>query len=103
MIVLAYLWLLALVPLVIERTDREVQWHARNGLVLMAAELVFWLVLIAVTSLAALASWGLGLVLSLFVMAAWIGVLLMHAAAIIKGIAGGRLIVPGVSAFADRV
>ena len=37
MIVLAYLWLLALVPLLFEKTDREVQWHAKHGIVLMIA------------------------------------------------------------------
>ena len=36
MIVLAYLWLLALIPLLLEKQDAEVQWHAKHGLVLMA-------------------------------------------------------------------
>src|SRR5437016_5802174 len=40
MIVLAYLWPLALVPLLLEKHDADVQWHARHGLVLMAAELL---------------------------------------------------------------
>ena len=40
MIVLAYLWLLALIPLLVEKQDPEVQWHAKHGLVLMIAELV---------------------------------------------------------------
>ena len=40
MIVLAYLWLLALVPLLVEKQDPEVQWHAKHGLVLMIAELL---------------------------------------------------------------
>ena len=35
MIVLSYLWLLALVPLLTEKDDKEVQWHAKHGLVLM--------------------------------------------------------------------
>jgi hypothetical protein len=28
MIVLSYLWLLALIPLLTEKEDKEVQWHA---------------------------------------------------------------------------
>src|SRR6266849_1421589 len=40
MIVLAYLWPLALVPLLIERGDPDVQWHAKHGIVLMIAELI---------------------------------------------------------------
>src|SRR4030081_1140992 len=40
MIVLAYLWPLALVPLLLEKHDPDLQWHARHGLVLMLAELL---------------------------------------------------------------
>ena len=34
MLVLAYLGSLALIPLVVEKNDPEVQWHAKHGLVL---------------------------------------------------------------------
>ena len=40
MIVLAYLWLLALVPLFAAREDPDIQWHAKHGIVLMAAEVL---------------------------------------------------------------
>jgi uncharacterized membrane protein len=103
MIVLAYLWLLALVPLVLEKGDAEVQWHAKHGIVLMIAELLLLLVYILVTSIISLATLGIGCVLSLFLIFAWVGVLGLHAAAIVKGINGGRLIVPFVSAYADRM
>ena len=43
MIVLSYLWLLALVPLLVEKEDKEVQWHAKHGIVLMVAEIVLWI------------------------------------------------------------
>ncbi len=42
MILLSYLWLLALIPLVVEKEDREVQWHAKHGLVLTVVEMIFW-------------------------------------------------------------
>ena len=43
-IVLAYLWLLALVPFLAEKDDPEVRWHARHGLLLFGAEMaVFFL------------------------------------------------------------
>ena len=85
MIVLAYLWLLALVPLLFEKTDREVQWHAKHGIVLMITELVALLVYIMVTSIISLATLGIGCVLSLFLVFAWVGVLALHVVAIIKG------------------
>ena len=39
MLVLSYLGILSLVPLLAKKDDPEVQWHAKHGLVLMAAEL----------------------------------------------------------------
>ena len=97
MIVLAYLWLLALVPLLFEKTDREVQWHAKHGIVLMITEVVALLVYIMVTSIISLATLGIGCILSLFLVFAWVGVLALHVVAIIKGINGDRLIIPGIA------
>ncbi|HSN53826.1 MAG TPA: hypothetical protein VLT32_04100, partial [Candidatus Sulfomarinibacteraceae bacterium] len=62
-IVLSYLGLLALIPLLVEKEDREVQWHAKHGLVLMVAEFVamiaLWIVIMAVGAI----SGGLGCIL----------------------------------------
>src|SRR5439155_641611 len=102
MIVLAYLWLLALVPLMLEKQDHEVQWHAKHGIVLMIAELVVLLLYMMVTSIISMAALPIGCVLSLFLVFAWVGVLAMHVVAIIKGINGDRLMIPGVSEYASR-
>jgi uncharacterized membrane protein len=102
MIVLAYLWPLALVPLLVEKQDAEVQWHARHGIVLMIAELVLLFAYIMLTSVVSLATFGLGCVLSLFLVFGWIGILAVHIIAIVKGINGQRLIIPGVSEYANR-
>jgi hypothetical protein len=102
MIVLAYLWVLALVPLLVEKDDAEVQWHAKHGLVLTVAEIVLIVAYMMVTSIVSLATLGLGCALSLLLVFAWIGILVLHIAAILKGLNGGRLIVPGVSEYASR-
>jgi hypothetical protein len=102
MIVLAYLWLLAFVPLLFEQQSPELQWHARHGIVLMIAELLLLVGYILMTTLVSLATLGLGLVLSLLVVFVWVGILGLHVVAIIKGINGERLIVPHVSAYANR-
>src|SRR4026207_1023360 len=60
MIVLAYLWLLALVPLLVERRDPEVQWHAKHGLVLMIAELILLFGYTVMTSIVSLRATGGG-------------------------------------------
>ncbi|HEX7138264.1 MAG TPA: hypothetical protein VF219_10470 [Vicinamibacterales bacterium] len=102
MIVLAYLWVLAFIPLLVEKQDVEVQWHAKHGLVLMAAELVLIIAYILMTSIISLATFGLGCVLVLLLVFAWIGILGLHVAAILKGVNGGRLLIPGISEYADR-
>ena len=102
MIVLAYLWVLALIPLIVEKRDADVQWHAKHGLVLMAAELVLMFVFIVVISVVTLRTMGFGCVLSVLFVFGFVGVLALHVVAILKAISGGRLIVPGVSAYANR-
>ena len=102
MIVLSYLWPLALIPLLIDKQDAEVQWHARHGIVLAIAELILLFAYIIVTSIVGFRTLGLGCVLTLFLIFAWIAVLAVHVVAIVKGISGARLIVPGLSAYANR-
>ena len=102
MIVLAYLWPLAIVPLLVEKQDAEVQWHAKHGIVLMIAELVLLFAYIMMTSIVSLATLGLGCVLSLFLVFAWVGILAVHVVAILKGLNGRRLIIPGLSDYANR-
>ena len=103
MIVLAYLWPLALVPLLLEKHDSEVQWHAKHGIVLMIAELILLFGYIMLTSIVSLAALGLGCVLSVFLVFGWVGVMALHVVAILKGINGGRLIIPGLSDYANRL
>jgi uncharacterized membrane protein len=102
MIVLAYLWLLALVPLLVEKGDPDVQWHAKHGLVLMIAELLLFVGYVVVTSVVSLATLGLGCVLSIVLVFGWVGILVLHVVAILKGVNGSRFIIPGLSHYADR-
>src|SRR5688572_20714841 len=99
MILLSYLWLLALIPLVVEKDDREVQWHAKHGLVLTVAELIFW---VAFNVLTFVMGSFLGCLVAIFAPIVGLGFLILHIVAIIKGINGQRLIVPGISEYADR-
>ena len=75
MIVLSYLWLLALVPLLVEKDDREVQWHAKHGIVLMVAEIVLWIAIMIVTGIISVVSGALGCVVSLLTMGLWLAIL----------------------------
>ena len=100
MIVLSYLWLLALVPLLVEKDDKEVQWHAKHGLVLVGAEIIFW---IAVTIVQRALGTILGCVVSLLSIFVWLAIVILHIMAVVKGLNGGRLIIPGVSQYADKL
>ena len=102
MIVLAYLWPLALIPLLLEKQDAEVQWHAKHGLVLMIAELIAIFAYVTFTSVVSLATFGLGCVLGLLLVFGWVGILTVHVVAILKGLNGRRLIIPGLSDYANR-
>jgi uncharacterized membrane protein len=99
MIVLSYLWLLALVPLLTEKGDQEVQWHAKNGIALMLAEIVVWVALnLLLIPLGAILSCLVALAFPLL----FLGEVILHIMCIVKGINGQRLIIPGVSQYADK-
>lgn len=101
-LVLSYLWLLALVPFLIEKEDREVQWHAKHGLVLLVAEVIVWIALnvvqwVAGTIFGPLACFGC---VAFAVLA--VAQIALHIACIVKALGGERLIIPGVSQYADQ-
>ena len=102
MIVLSYLWLLALVPLLVEKEDKEVQWHAKHGIVLMVAEIVLWIAITIVTLVISSISGALGCVVSLLTFGLWLGILVVHVLCIVKGVNGQRFLIPGVSEYASR-
>jgi uncharacterized membrane protein len=102
MIVLAYLWLLALVPLLVEKDDKEVQWHAKHGIVLLVAEIILWIALGIFSTFLGFVSGGLGCLISFLYPILWIGIIVLHIIAIVKGVNGQRLIIPGVSEYASK-
>jgi uncharacterized membrane protein len=102
MIVLSYLGLLALIPLLVEKDDSEVQWHAKHGLVLTVFEVVVFIGLQILIMLLGAVSGGLGCVFGLLVPIFMVAVLIVHILCIVKGLNGQRFLVPGVSEFANR-
>jgi uncharacterized membrane protein len=102
MIVLSYLWILAIVPLLVEKEDKEVQWHAKHGIVLLVAEIVLWIAVGIVSTMISMMSMTLGCVVSLLTMALWLGIIVVHVMAIVKGVNGQRFLIPGISEYASR-
>lgn len=100
MIVLSYLWILALIPFLAEKEDREVQWHAKNGLLLTGAELLLW---VALTMLSvATSAVDLGCTGCMLQSILGIVLLVIRVVAIIKGVGGGRLHIPVLSDYTSR-
>jgi hypothetical protein len=107
MLVLAYLWPLALVPLLVETGDAEVQWHAKHGLLLTVVEgaaLMAWAM-----SAEALAFLTAGLLGCLFLLVSPVVVLgflalvlVVHALAMARALNGQRLLIPRISQYTNR-
>ncbi|MFN7960051.1 MAG: hypothetical protein U0002_02160 [Thermoanaerobaculia bacterium] len=102
MIVLSYLGILALIPLLTEKNDQEVQWHAKHGLVLTVAWFILCVVLgmlgVVLSAAAGPAGCLVGLMWPLMVL----GILGVTIACIMKGINGQRFLIPGLSDFANK-
>ena len=97
MIALSYLGPLALVPLLVEKDDAEVQWHAKHGLVL----LILWIgVSVALGIITAVP--GVGCLAVFAYPFVGLAAVVIHIMCIVKGVNGERFKLPGISDFADR-
>ena len=107
MLVLAYLPPFAVVPLLTEKHDAEIHWHAKHGIVLMAAEMLVLLALVVVSLVLGLLTGGIGclvvpLILFWVLAIPFLGFLVLHVVAVMKALSGKRLIIPVISEYADR-
>jgi uncharacterized membrane protein len=97
-LVVSYLPLLGVVPLFFGESSREVRWHARNGILLSAA---FVAILGAATG-AGLLFPSLSCVYGIAVFVLAIVYAIVVILAIVKALQGQRLVVRGLSRYADR-
>lgn len=98
MIILSYLGPLGLVPLLAEKDDREVQWHAKNGLAFFGAYLILW-VLVTIIGMVMPDLGCSGCILSVVL---FVVVIVVTILGITKGLNGQRFRLPVVSDFADK-
>src|SRR5438105_5486251 len=89
MVILSYLWILCLIPLLTKKDDNEVQWHAKNGLAILIAEIVVW-VLFFVVGMVIRRILFAGCGVAVIECIIWIGFLVVRVMAIIKGVNGQR-------------
>ena len=88
--------LTSVIPLLVDKDDEEVQWHAKNGLVLTAAEFALWLVFNL------LAATGIGCVFVIFLPIIFVVFAVIRVVAIVKGLKGERFVIPGLSQYVDK-
>jgi uncharacterized membrane protein len=101
MVVLSYLWILALIPLLTKKEDSEVQWHAKNGLALLGAEIAVWIAFWAIGF--ALRNSMLGCGLATIQCVVWLAFLVVRVILIVKGVGGQRMRIPVVTDFAEKM
>ena len=94
MLVLSYLGILAIIPYVVEKNDSEVQWHAKHGLVLFVAEIILGIVLTMITHFVPFAGCVLWMI--------WPLIFIFHIFLIVKAVNGQRVMIPGISEYANR-
>ncbi|MCZ6876668.1 MAG: DUF4870 domain-containing protein [Acidobacteria bacterium] len=98
LLILAYLGFLALIPLLMEPDDAEVQWHAKHGLVLTLSWMALFVALAVISVLP-----GLGLIIGFgFSPFLLLIIFFFHLFAIVKALQGERLTLPVISDYADK-
>jgi len=99
MLILAYLGPLSLVPILAEKNDAEVQWHAKNGLVLFGV----WAVLCMFDIFILATVQIFGCIYTLFMTFVALLYLALIVVGISKALRGERLVIPGVTDLAQRI
>ena len=103
MIVLSYLGILALIPLLVEKDDEEVQWHAKHGLVLTVAWVVLFIGLTILGVVLGSVTAGIGsCLIGVIQLVLILAIIVVHVMGIVKGINGERFKLPMISDYADK-
>lgn len=104
MLVLSYLYILFLVPLIAEKEDPQVRWHAKHGMILTIVEAVlqfgFWIIS---TILSHMISSIIGCVTCFIPMLVWIAFLVVRILCIVKATKGEKFRIPGLTDYVDQI
>lgn len=105
MLVLSYLGILFLVPMLTEKDDPDVQWHAKHGMVLFIAEIILFVALGFLFFVLGFIPY-IGWIISAFGCFVWgilpIGILVLHILCIMKATKGERMQIPLVTDYVSR-
>ena len=100
MVVLAYLGILSLIPFLTKKDDPDIYWHGKNGFALFLAEMVVFVVRIALIFIRIpFLTCGLSVVFCVI----WLGFLAISILCIVKALNNERFRIPMISDFADKM
>ena len=100
MLFLCYFGIFALIPLLTKKEDREMQWHAKNGLVLAIAYCAVW---IGLTVLSFVMPSVVKLMFVPLHCLLFLAFLIVDIMAMVKAFGGQRMRLPVISDFADKM
>lgn len=98
MIILSYLGILCLIPLLTQKQNKFVMFHAKQGLALFIACIILWVVQFIFVFIP-----FIGWIISLLMMFVWLGVLIMVIMGIVNGIQGKEWKMPVIGGFAEKL
>ena len=98
MLILAYLFPLSFIPLLSDKEDANVQWHAKNGVCIGLAFLSLWVAGAIFSFIPVLGCLAVPVFVALL-----IGSVVVTVIAIVKAVNGDRFVVPGVSQFVEKI
>lgn len=99
MLVLSYLWLASLVPFFTKKDDPEIQWHAKNGLVMAVGYTAIAIIFAVIGHMFPLVG-----CLTFFVPCAlFIAYVIVQILCITKAVNGQRMRVPVLTDFAEKM
>ncbi|GAC1432306.1 MAG: hypothetical protein NVSMB68_04760 [Thermoanaerobaculia bacterium] len=100
MLILSYLGILSLIPFLMKKDDREIQWHAKNGVALFGAEVVWVVFQIAIAFVHIPV---LGCITGLAGCIVWIGFIVISILCIVKAVNGQRFRIPMITDMAEKM
>ena len=100
MIVLAYVWILFLIPLLTKKDDAEVQWHAKNGMGITIGEFICWIIYWMITWFAPTA---VGCAVGALSCVIGIGFFVLRIICIVQGVGGKRFSVPVLTDLGQKI
>lgn len=97
-LILSYFGIFSLIPLLAKKDDPEVQWHAKNGVVLFGVEVLWVIVRIVLSRIPAV---NCGMVFVGCVV--WLGFIALSVFCMMKAVQGQRFRIPIVTDIAEKM